>query len=256
MIVFLIITTCLSTSLFSNNNQTSLSIINKKILESDDYVINFIKKINNAQKLISDMCESLEDKSTLLSGYTKPECRLNVSFINNTEIHVFNVNNNIRHFLILEKKDFCNSEKIECGEITILIKLIDLVNSAIDLTKVNKDLYNLILNLDLIDFDENFDFLKHSYYDNNILVNITLSKQKANIILAKEKKRIYEEMNKAYITYFSDSIYFWLGEPLRNTMLFTSVTISESIETLVPSLSLDIKIILVLVLFVLLKSKC
>ena len=68
-----------------------------------------------------------------------------------------------------EKKDLCKQEKIECGELTLLTKLIDLINNAIHLTLQTNYTNELHTNLIIIDFYNQYSTLKSSLYNIDIL---------------------------------------------------------------------------------------
>ena len=248
--------TSLSGVFSSENDSTSLPTeLESYPNDSDSYLIGVLKKINDGHRIINDMCETLDEKYSIISGSNKPSCDYNVSYIDNNGIMVYYVNDHIKTFFLNEKRNFCKNEMIECGELTIILKLLDLINSVVKITLLNLDYNTLISNLNIIDFDSLFSLYKLSLYNDDIISNITLSKQKANVILTKEKNRLYDELNKATISRISDNINTWLGGPVKNIFTYTGDTISGTIESLVPNLSLDIKIIIILLLFVMLK-KC
>jgi hypothetical protein len=240
------------TSLSVYNSTTDVSTYpNNKI-----FVLDFLKNINDGYRIINDMCETLDEKYSIISGSNKPSCDYNISYINSSDIVLYSINTDIKSFFLVEKKNFCKTEKIECGELTIIIKLLDLINSAVRISFLNSDINDLKLNLQIMDFYQLYNVYKKSLFNNDILTNITLSKQKANVILTKEKNRLYAEYNKASIDRVSDNFNTWIGKPIKNTFTYCGDTVSETIESLVPELTLDVKIIIILVLFLLLKQKC
>ena len=246
-------------NMFKSSNSTPSSsdlIIYPK--NEQKYFIEFLKKINEGHRIINDMCETLDEKYSIISGSNKPSCNYNVSYIDNNDISVFYVNENIKTFFLKEKSNFCGVESIECGELTIMIKLIDLINYGVKISLLNLDYNTLIVNLNIIDFDSLFSLYKSSLYNEEIILNITLSKQKANVILTKEKNRIYSELNQASLSRLSDNINTWVGGPIKNIFIYTGNTISGTIESLIPTLSLDAKIIIILAVAVVIviKSKC
>lgn len=170
------------------NPSSDVSIYTK---DSDLFIMEYLQKINEGHRIINDMCETLDEKYSIISGTNKPSCDYNISYINNTEIVLNSVNTKIKKFFVYEKKEFCKKEKIECGELTIILKLLDLINSAVKVSINNPNFNELILNLKLIDFDALFGLYKSSLFNAEIIVNITLAKQKANVILTKEKNRLY-----------------------------------------------------------------
>ena len=64
------------------------------------------------------------------------------------------------------------------------------------------------------------------------------------------------DLNKASFDKFTDNINTWIGKPIKNTFTYSAEVISKSVESIIPELSLDIKIIIIIVLFLLLKQKC
>jgi hypothetical protein len=241
------------TDMFSSSNESYVSIYPN---DSKSYLIGFLKKINDGHRIINDMCETLDDTYSIISGSSKPSCDYNISYIQDSGIMVYFVNENIKKFFLKEKKNFCKLEKTECGELTIILKIFDLINYGVKISLLNLDYNTLIINLNIIDFDSLFSLYKSSLFNDEIILNITLSKQKANVILTKEKNRIHAELNKISLSRVSDNINTWVGGPVKNIFTYTGDTISETIESLIPNLSMDIKIIIILVLFLVLRSKC
>ena len=247
--------------LFVFSGLTSLSVYNSTTEVStypnnENFILDLLKNINDGHRIINDMCETLDEKYSIISGSNKPSCDYNISYINSSNIVMYSINIDIKTFFLVEKRNFCKTEKIECGELTIIIKLLDLINSAVHVSFVNSNINDLKFNLQIMDFDQLYNVYKKSIFNNEILTNITLSKQKANVILTKEKNRLYAEYNKASIDRVSDNFNTWIGKPIKNTFTYCGDTVSETIESLVPELTLDVKIIIILVLFLLLKQKC
>ena len=241
------------TDIFSTVNESYVSIYPN---DSKPYLIGFLKKINDGHRIINDMCETLDDTYSIISGSSKPSCEYNISYIKDSGIMVYYVNENIKKFFLKEKKNFCKLEKTECGELTIILKIFDLINYGVKISLLNLDYDTLIINLNIIDFDSLFSLYKTSLYNDAIILNITLSKQKANVILTKEKNRIHAELNKISLSRVSNNINTWVGGPVKNILTYAGYTISGTIESLVPNLPMDIKIIIILVLLFVLKCKC
>ena len=126
--------------------------------------------------MITDLCEDLDEKYSIIGSYTKPECLINVSYINQHQIVVNSVTNEIRDFLKERKKELCKNEQIECGEVTIILKLIDIINNAITLTLLNDNVVQLNDNLKIIDFFDKYNAYKLSITNIEVLTNITLIK--------------------------------------------------------------------------------
>ena len=131
--------------------------------------------------------------------------------------------------------------------------MLDLINSAIQVTITNKNPHKILFNLKVIEFDLLFDLYKKSIFDTTILTNITLAKQNANVILTKEKYKLHEELHKAKIDKIKERIFTILGEPLKELLIYGTNTMSETFITLVPNINFETKIICVLSLLLFLK---
>ena len=138
-------------------------------------LIQMIKKINHGNRVVHDMCESLEEKYSFISGSNKPSCRFKVSYINKTNINLYKIKEEVRNFIITEKKLMCKDEKIECGSLTVILKILDLVNAAID---VSINMNDFVINIELIEFDVLFDTYISALDNMELLTNITLSRTK------------------------------------------------------------------------------
>tara|TARA_B110001469_G_C9598873_1_gene297484 strand:- start:282 stop:1052 length:771 start_codon:yes stop_codon:yes gene_type:complete len=211
------------------SSQSEVQVFNSNYVEFDELFI-FLHKINEGSRIVHDMCESLEDKSSMLYGTNKPSCQYNVSYIKDTEIVVSNIKDPVREFFMDKKKAYCKVEKLECGELTITIKLLDLVNSGVKLTN-NHNFSDLWVNLKIIDFYDLFNLYSTSLNNIELLTNITLARQKANIILNREKNRLKSEESKntmyGYLGRFSTLI----GTPLKDTLVFAGDTIGTTLGT-------------------------
>ena len=132
---------CLIASMFIVKVETytnkEITIYNKN--NNTDKIIDYLYKINEGQKLVYDMCEVLDETYSIISGSNKPNCEYNISYINKTNILVFELKSSLRTFFQTERKNFCKKQTIECGELVIIIKLYDLINSAIKLSIANKN---------------------------------------------------------------------------------------------------------------------
>lgn len=233
-----------------------ITIYNKN--NNTDKIIDYLYKINEGQKLVYDMCEVLDETYSIISGSNKPSCEYNISYINKTNILVFELKSSLRTFFQTERKNFCQKQTIECGELVIIIKLYDLINSAIKLSIANKNSDDLWINLKIINFDELFHLYKRSLTNFEILTNITLAKQKANVILEIEKNKIRTELSKTWTSSISNKLSIYLGEPIKNSLNYVSCSIgdlfSNTIEHAIPNLSIEIKVIIILVLIIVLKK--
>lgn len=233
-----------------------ITIYNKN--NNTDKIIDYLYKINEGQKLVYDMCEVLDETYSIISGSNKPNCEYNISYINKTNILVFELKSSLRIFFQTERKNFCKKQTIECGELVIIIKLYDLINSAIKLSIANKNSDDLWINLKIINFDELFHLYKRSLTNFEILTNITLAKQKANVILEIEKNKIRTELSKTWTSSISNKFSIYLGDPIINSLNYISCSIgdlfSNTIEHAIPNLSIEIKVIIILVLIIILKK--
>tara|TARA_B110001469_G_C9459222_1_gene231502 strand:+ start:50 stop:550 length:501 start_codon:yes stop_codon:yes gene_type:complete len=119
-----------------------------------------------------------------------------MSYINENKIIIYGIDESIKKFFLEEKINFCKQEKIECGELTIMMKLINLLNSAVHISINTKNINDFIINLDIIEFEPLFKLYKSSLFNTELLANITVRKQKANILLTREKNRLYNEQNQ------------------------------------------------------------
>lgn len=180
-------------SLTTTNRYNELVNYESKLTDFNleyEKISEFLYEINEINRMIFDSCESLNERSSFLKTDYKPECRYNISYIDNNEINVFKIDNVIRNFIVNEKKYYCKKELIECGELTIVIKLIDLVNYATSIsikTNNTKDLWN---NLKIMDFYDLKNVYKLSLNNFELLSNITLQRHKANILLNIEREKL------------------------------------------------------------------
>ena len=135
---------------------------------------------------------------------------MSYELINGTDIIISRIDEDIIKFFKNEKKTFCKEQKMECGELTIVIKLSNLINSAVDISLKNNAI-DLFINLEIIDFNSKYDLYKNALSNINIITNITLAKQKSNVILNMEKTRLDKIQSKTYFSRFTDKIEIWIG---------------------------------------------
>ena len=124
-----------------------ISINNTYVSSHTNNVISILKKINHGTRIIHDMCESLEEKYSYIRGSNKPSCRYNMSYLKNKDIILNKIDEPIRKFLSIEKKTLCKEEKLECGSLSIILKMLDLINIAIDVAISGS---NIDVNIELI----------------------------------------------------------------------------------------------------------
>jgi hypothetical protein len=127
---------------------------------------------------------------------------------------------------------------------------LDLINAGVQVSMLNGSINDLLFNLKIIDFDNLYNVYYTSLFNDEILANITLSKYKANVILTREMNRLQSELNKEGLGRISDYLNTWVGGPIKNTLTYSGNTISETVESFIPNLSFDIKLIIILVLVI------
>ena len=216
----------------------------------------FLYKINEANRLVYDSCEIIDEKTGIFQIPNKPNCLYNVSYLNKSEIIIFGYSKDVRSFLISEKKDMCDQEDILCGRLTIIIKLMDLINSAINIAVNNVDY--LWINLDIIDFYDLFNLYKSSVSNIELLTNITLQKQKSNIILNIEKNKLMEQIKNERLINIKNTVFTYVVGPLKGTTIFIGETIGSTLGTTInstlhnsiPNIDLSYKIIFAVIIII------
>jgi hypothetical protein len=199
------------------------------------HILRLVKKLNEGNRIVNDMCEMLEEKVGIITGSDKPNCRYNASFISNDTINLFDVGENVRQFLLSRKKEHCKAEKLECGELTIILKLVDLINSVVHIALKLNSPQELVVNIDVISFEELFTLYVSSLDNNEVLSNITLKKQRANVILDRERLRIKQIQGRGSMQRFADDISIYFGEPLKDSLGYVGNTIGSTLGNLLGS---------------------
>lgn len=215
-----------------------------------DKIGTLLSNINQANRLIFDVCETIDPETGLLVANSKPSCEYNISYINDTDIILSGIRSDLRNFLNSQKKRLCNEEKLECGELTIIIKLIDLINSVVEIALNNNNTIDLWKNLEIIDFKNLFNFYINSITNIEIITNITLSKQKANLILEQAKRKIQDEIDENSFSFYSNTFSYFLGKPIKHSVIFLGnlvgslfgEVVSSSYQQIDPSLSTETKL--------------
>lgn len=219
---------------YSNSNiKTIHSLAN--IRYGDHTLQSIIVDINNGNRMINDMCEMMEERVGFLTGSDKPNCRFNASFISNNSITLFDIGENVREFFLKRKRESCKEEKLECGELTIMLKLIDLINSIVHIALKVNSIEEFMINLKTISFQELFVVYTTSLENYEILSNITLRKQRANIILERERSRLATEANKGYLVATGETISVYIGVPIKGTFRFIGTTLGGCLGGLLGS---------------------
>ena len=75
-------------------------------------VVGFLTQLNEGSRLINDLCEDIDEKIGIMGGSTKPECLVNMSYINNEDIVVYKVNNSIVNTLLNKRNSFVQKKKL------------------------------------------------------------------------------------------------------------------------------------------------
>ena len=221
----------------------------------------FLFKINEANRLVYDSCEIIDEPGGIFHSHTKPICLYNVSYLNKSDIIIFGYPKNIRDFLISERKYMCDKENIMCGRLTIIVKLLDLINSAVYIAINNAE--HIWVNLEILDFYDLFNLYKLSVSNIELLTNITLQKQKANIILSIEKNKLRNQIKNERILNIENTIYTYFAKPLKDTTVFLGntigstlgATINSTIHNTIPEIDISYKIILGMLLSLLVYFK-
>jgi hypothetical protein len=198
-------------------------------------LLNIIKFINRGNMIINDMCEMMEEKTGVFYGSDKPNCRYNASFISDNTITLFDIPESVRDFFLNRKKEGCKNSKQECGELTIILKLVDLINSVVHISLKMSSLEDLFLNIESVSFFELFEAYQSSLKDPEILANITLRKDRANLILDRERLRIKKFNSRTSSDDFFDGINYYIGAPIKASLCYVGDTIGSSIGNLLGS---------------------
>ena len=220
-----------------NANANSAFVSTNKQSESNTIgtILGLVKKLNEGNRIINDICEMLEEKVGFISGSDKPNCRYNASFVSNNTINMFDVGENVRQFLLNRKKENCKAEKLECGELTVILKVEDLINSIVHISLELHSPQELVVNINTISFDELFTLYVSSLDNYEVLSNITLKKQRANVILDRERQRIKQIQGRGSMQRFADDISIYFGEPLKDSLGYVGNTIGSTLGNLLGS---------------------
>jgi hypothetical protein len=224
-------------------------------MNNENFIKSFLYKINEGSTHIIDKCEILDDTYSIITGTNKPYCYYNISYVNGDDIIVNYIDHQILEFFKNEKKKYCKKELIECGELTILIKLFNLINNAIYLSINNQNINDLILNLNIINFDELYYLYKSSLNNIEILTNITLYKNKANVILYKEKTRLNKLLTITYSEKLNNYISIFITNPFNNICYNSLISSKKIIYNLLPDISFEQKLIILFIFYIYFKKK-
>lgn len=243
---------------FLTTNVTSTEVSTYKDLEKNN-IIELLTKVNEGYKIIYDYCETIQHNDGYIFKQEKPDCYFNYSYIDsNDEIQLFMLDNDIRVMFRDYKNSVCKEKKIECGEFTIVLKLLDIINSAIQIIMTDVNNYNIWNNLQVIDFFPQMNFLKYAINNVELLTNITLKREKINLILTIEKNKLSQEMSREGFNNFFGSVYNYIGFPIEKSCSYVGSligsTVGKTINNIVPEFGTDSKIIIIIMLIVLLKK--
>ena len=212
-----------------------------------DKIIDLLFNINDGYRVVYDYCENLNLEQGFITKTLKPDCIFNYSYIdNNSNINLFTIKEDVRTLFKEQKNNVCKSHDIECGELTIVLKIIDTINAAVNIILKDTNNINLWNNLKMIDFNEQFTFLRYAINNIEILTNITLHKTKIN-----------SEMNKIYVENIFSNINNYIGNPIGGIFYYIGNTIGQTggvvIEKILPEIGSDTKIIILIIFIILLK---
>lgn len=250
----------LLTNLFANETITSstdISLFKNNII---DEFTDLLFKVNEANRKINDYCDIIDIDEGILINEVKPTCNTNFSYVDsNYTIHLFKNKQNVRDFFDTKRTVYCKKENILCGELTILIKLFDLINGLTDIMMKTPHTYEtFIFNIKVIDFNNLYNLYLTSIDNTELLINITLKRQHANVILEKERTRLSKIMNQAYYERFADNVNLYVGGPLFNSVKYigssAGTIISDTINSVMPDVSFEAKIIMLVMLLIILKK--
>ena len=201
----------------------------------ENKILNLIKYINKGNMIVNDMCEMMEERVGLISGSDKPNCRYNASFISENIIQLFDVSENVRQFFLKRKQESCKQTNQDCGELTIILKLVDLINSIVHISFKMTSLTDLFKNVEAISFYELFDAYQSSLKDPEILANITLKKDRANLILEKERLRIKRINSMTSSDHFFNGVNYYIGSPIKASFCYVGDTLGTAVGSLIGS---------------------
>jgi hypothetical protein len=195
-------------------------------------LLKIITYINKGNRVVNDFCEMTEERTGFLTGSDKPNCRYNASFINDSNITLYDIGENVRKFFLTRKQDHCKNSEAECGEFTIVLKLVDLINSIVHISFQVNNLSDLFKNVEVTSFYELFDTYISSLDNPEILANITLKRDRAISILNRERLRIKKINSMTRSDYFFEGVNYYVGNPIKRTLEYTGSTIGSTIGQL------------------------
>jgi hypothetical protein len=192
-------------------------------------LLKLISYINHGNRVINDMCEMIEEKTNFLTGSDKPNCRYNASFIVNNTIHLFDISENVRSFFLKRKQEACKSGNIQCGELTIILKIVDLINSIVHISLQTTEVEEIFYNIEAISFYELFKVYTNSLENTEILTNITLKTERATSILNRERMRIKRDDSRTYTEDALNYVKIYVGDPIKDAFVYLGSTVGSTV---------------------------
>ena len=242
-----------------NNFDTNIQRYSKNIYNyNNDFTKNYLVKMNKGINFISNLCYELNPPKKLLWNYDKPNCNLDFAMLDNEEsIVVNNIDLTITEFLQDMKLVYCSRSEIECGKIIVTLKLIRLLQSAINITLKNNNL--LEFNLELIDFDGNIKLYFRILNSIEHLTNITLEKHKSNMYIENQKILISREKDRIWYDGWYRFGYNVLGHPFESLIKYIGSGIGNGLGSVVSGFSSNItenlNVILIIILIIIVIKK-
>ena len=204
----------------------------EKIPETNVAILKLLSHINYGNRIINDMCEMMEEKVSIWGNSDKPNCRYNASFIINNTVHLFDVSENVREFLLKRKQDTCKKTESDCGELTIMLKLVDLINSIVHISLQINKLDELFDNVEAISFYELFQTYTETLENHELLANITLKKERSNLILERERMRVKRLNTMTSTESFMEYTQIYIGTPVKSSLLYVGNTVGSTVGSL------------------------
>lgn len=200
--------------------------------ETNAAILKLLSHINHANRIINDMCEMMEEKVSIWGNSDKPNCRYNASFIVNNTVNLFDISENVREFLLKRKQETCKKTEHDCGELTIMLKLVDLVNSIVHISLQVDTLNELFANVEGISFYELFQTYTETLENHELLANITLKKERSNLILERERLRVKRLNTMTSTESFMEYTQIYVGTPVKSGLVYVGNTIGSTIGSL------------------------
>lgn len=241
MIFALVFSKTLATETINTTPTTDYSLIEaqdynkclvEKTPETNVAILKLLSHINHANRIINGMCEMMEEKVSMWGNSDKPNCRYNASFIVNNTVHLFDIAENVRGFLLKRKQETCKKTEPDCGELTIMLKLVDLVNSIVHISLKVNTLDELFNNVEAISFYELFQTYSETLDNHELLANITLKKERSNLILERERMRVKRLNTMTSTESFMEYTQIYVGTPVKSGLVYVGNTIGSTVGAL------------------------